>query len=211
MSMPPDAGTAVLMQHFKNAMSGFDYSAQRHEPAHAGLPGPVSVAEPLTDGGPPVAGVEFGAALMARLGDLTAAIEQQVESERARLRAFAQIMHQRPIGPQTIPLTSGAGLLDIPDLFAAKDGYFMSLRRITAASFTAGSVVMYEDGVADMNIAVPWQPGVPATFTFGRGEQLLMGGSRWVFNATGITGQVTINGKADIGPLEALGDYLGVR
>lgn len=112
----------------------------------------------------------------------------------------------------SIPLTAGAGTLDLADKFAAKTGYMWSVRRLTARGWIAGTATAYRNSTNGEPVA-PWpDPGGSAggaVFTFGRGELLLKPGDRLIFSATGITGSVNVWGVADCFESWYLPFYIG--
>lgn len=160
-----------------------------------------------TDGG---LNLSFAADIRASLGTIAATAEKTMEWYRRRDALF-QRMHQVPITPGQIALTAGAGILQSVEQLQPKTGLCWSIRRLVAVGFTAGTVTAYLDPVVSGTVItgeslVPWtQAGV---FTFGRGELLLMPGDFIAFAASGISGSVTIYGRADQFETWLLPDYL---
>jgi hypothetical protein len=148
------------------------------------------------------AGIEASASLEVSLGRLCTLME----AEQQRRRTLGQVIRQIPLAAPQISLTSGAGVLDIPDALAAKTGYNWSVRRLSCNGFTAGTVLVTKNSAAgELMTAFP-AAGVQ---TFGRGELVLNPGERLVFSASGITGFVQIGGAADCLESWYLPTYLG--
>ena len=155
--------------------------------------------------------LSFLADFKATLGKLEHAADQY-EKWSARRNALFQSMHQVPITPGQITLSGGAGILQSTELLGPKQGKCWSIRRLTAVGFSAGTVTAYITPAAATTTTlvgetlVPWASA--GTFTFGRGEMLLMPGDFMAFAAATITGTVTIYGRADQLDLWLLPDYL---
>jgi hypothetical protein len=106
-----------------------------------------------------------------------------------------------------VPLSAGAGTFTGSiGIQGPPAGWYWSFRRLTAQGFTAGTVNVCESN-ANGEVLVPFAQA--ATFTFGRGELLLNPQSYLVLVAAGITGTVTVFGKADAVPDWYLTRYLG--
>lgn len=151
------------------------------------------------------AGVSVKAGLDVILGKAGRYFDQ--ETSRADLkRLIVPIQITAPqLNVASGNLVAGAGTLNYPDLLGPHDGFAWDVRRLAAASFTAGTVTAYMDNVADENIICTWtQAGL---FTFG--TSVILGDSdQLVFVAAGITGAVTISGQAIQIPTPLLPDYL---
>lgn len=144
-------------------------------------------------------GAGVAATLEVSLGRLAAALDKQ---ERRRDRLY-QLLHVVPI-MGVIPLSGGAGTLDQPDRYGPKDGYRWDLRRVTADGFTAGTVTMYRNDVNTTALAKWTQAGEWAW----SGQLWLAARDRLIFVASGITGNVTIDGAAVDVSEQVLPDYL---
>lgn len=120
-------------------------------------------------------------------------VATQLEAQRQQEQELAGRIWVAGINVPQIPLAAGAGTLDIPDLLGPHAGFAWAVHWVTAASFTAGTVSVYLNGVADEQLrfvftsAGVWEP--PRTST------ILRAGDRLVFVAAGITGAVTISGQ----------------
>jgi hypothetical protein len=102
-------------------------------------------------------------------------------------------------------LAAGAGSINQPDLLGPHDGYEWDVKRLVAASFTAGTVNAYRNYQADANLIATWS--TPGTWSFNK--QLWLNGSDAIlFTATGIVGQVTVSGEAVQVPSLLVPDYL---
>jgi hypothetical protein len=137
--------------------------------------------------------VQFGVQLEATtgaLGAMTSALQQEAQWRQRKANAVRQI----PLAPPQIPLSTGAGVLDIPDVLAAKTGYSWSVRRLAVTGWSAGSVEVFMNSQFGEPVAIFPTPNV---LTYAKGALLQHPGDRMVFVATGITGFVQINGSAD--------------
>lgn len=146
--------------------------------------------------------LELTAQLCASLDGLTAQLQRQ-ETERQRA---AQCVRQLPLATGQMKLSGGAGTIDDPAQLRANTGYMWSVRRLTLSGFTAGTAVVYLNGIGGEPVAPYAEAGM---FTFGRGELLLHPGDRLVVAATGITGSVQLNGAADCFEQWYLPYYIG--
>jgi hypothetical protein len=150
--------------------------------------------------------LDLGAQLIASIETLNTALSRQ---EQQRQRA-AQCIRQIPlVSPQMNLSAGGAGVIDIPDLLAAKTGYYWGVRRLTLSGFTAGTAVVYLNGTSGEPVA-PYAEA--ATFTFGRGEVLMHPGDRLVVVASGVINSgdyVQLNGAADCFEQWYLPNYIG--
>jgi hypothetical protein len=156
--------------------------------------------------------------VFGHLGTQFARIAELMEHrERRRAKLFEQL-HQVPISPPQITITSSAGVLASVDLLSPKAGYMWSIRRLTATLFTAGTVLAYKNGFVQGTTAVGGEPVAPfsaaGVLMFGRGELLLDQNDQLVFTASGITlasgsTGVQINGAADCFERWLLPEYLG--
>jgi hypothetical protein len=151
--------------------------------------------------------------VFAGLGVALGRIANMMETRENRQKKLYESLHQIPIAPGQIALTTGAGVLDMPDLLGPKTGYVWSVRRLVASGFTAGTVTVYKSGVVSGTAVTGGEPVLPfaqaASVTIGRSELLLFPGDRLIFAATGITGTVQINGAADIFESWLLPEYIG--
>lgn len=106
-----------------------------------------------------------------------------------------------------IPVSGGAGTFTgLIGYQGPPVGWYWSIRRLTAQGFTAGTVNIYSVSVTG-EILVPFAQA--GTATFGRGEELMHPQSYLVAQASGITGTVTLYGRADAFPDWYLSEYLG--
>lgn len=146
--------------------------------------------------------VSASASLTAALGGLTS----EMRAERQWRQKMSQVLRQVPLAVPGMQLSAGAGTVDVAQALGPPQGYYWSIRRLTATGFTAGTVTAYIDSANGEPVAPFPQTGV---FTFGRGEILLHPMSRLVIAATGITGTVQVYGAADAFEDWYLPYYLG--
>src|SRR5882762_6597982 len=72
--------------------------------------------------------LDLGAQLIASLEGMTARLDREERQRQAIIQAVRQI-------PLTAPQANAAGLIDYPDLLAAKTGYYWGVRRLTLTGF----------------------------------------------------------------------------
>lgn len=130
------------------------------------------------------AGAAVSGSLELVLGRVASALDRQ-RQENDRL---ALLVHPAPISYAQ----GGPGTVDQPDRFGPKDGFLWDLRRITVSGFSAGSVAVYKNDVNGPQLANFTAPG---EWTWS-GQQWLKQRDRLIFIATGITGNVIIDGDA---------------
>jgi hypothetical protein len=163
-------------------------------------------------------GLDFS--VFARLGSQLARVADAMEDSERRKAKLFQSLHQVPVGPLQVPITAGAGVLQLTEMSGPKAGFMWSIRRLTASGYTAGSVIAYRNGaVIGGAIAAGSEPLIPFTVAgtnfIGRGEALLDQNDALIIVCTGITlasgfSWVQINGAADNFNRELLPDYLGI-
>jgi hypothetical protein len=110
--------------------------------------------------------------------------------------------------PIFIPVTLSGGAGVASGIIGAQGppaGSYWFLRRLIGQGWTAGTVQVFESSV-NGELIVPF--AAAGTFTFSRGEMPLNPQSYLVVQATGITGQVAVFGRADAVPAWYLNSYL---
>jgi hypothetical protein len=151
------------------------------------------------------AGAEADAGLHVAVGRLVTAMEAQ---RRADLTA-AEDIWVVDVPAHAMPLSGGAGTLDVPNELGPRDGYAWAVHWMAAAGFTAGTVNLYlgtPDTVAGSNQrftfvqAGVWEPPKTAT--------ILLPGNRMVFVASGVTGNVVVSGQVTQMKLHMLPRFL---
>jgi hypothetical protein len=168
----------------------------------AGTPAGLGMAPVLADG----PGLEAGAQLSVSIGQLASQLQRQRADDSARRAERSHAIFPFDFNPQTIALTGGAGSLNTPTLYSPNEGYFWDVRKITASSFTSGTVALYKNAANDANAEVVFTAA--GSYFFGSG-QLILNSSDWlVFAASGVTGNVTISGRAISVRADYLADYL---
>jgi hypothetical protein len=145
-------------------------------------------------------GVQAKASVSLVLGKAGRWLDRQASAHDLK----RQITNQ-PFPSEQIPLVAGAGTLNAPDLFGPHDGFAWDVRYVVAASFTAGTVTVYNSYQSDSNIV--------GTFTAAGlirwgGDLILNDTETLIFVASGITGAVTISGRFNNIPAPLLPDYL---
>ena len=155
---------------------------------------------------------EFGVSLAASLDGLAARVGGLCDrlDREALFRARANESYRQVPIVINIPLTAGAttAMQANPSSHGPPTGYYWSIRKLAAVSFTAGSVNTYIDNTAGEPL-VPFPAA--AVNTFGKGEMMMHPGSRIAVSATGITGLVQIWGQADQFETWLLPWYIGAQ
>jgi hypothetical protein len=134
----------------------------------------------------------LGASLEVMLGKAVDVLDRMDRREQ-RMQQLWQDVHPVPILSGQVPLTAGAGTMNVPDRLGPKDGYWWDVRRLSAWGFTAGSVTVFLNDATGLGeqLATYSQPG---QWTWG--GQLFMGPRDFlVVTATGITGTVSFAGQ----------------
>jgi hypothetical protein len=160
-------------------------------PAGLDLPGPA---------------LEADAQVSVQVGRLATVLERQRSDDRTRRVERSHAIFPFDFNPQTIGLTGGAGTLNGASLYSPNEGYFWDIKKITAASFTTGTVALYKNAANDANAEVVFTQA--GSYFFGTGQLLLNSNDFLVLVAAGITGNVTISGRAISVRADYLADYL---
>lgn len=155
----------------------------------------------VPDGGPLL---DVWAKIGVRLESLSAAVEEQ----NSRHERLARAVHQVPIATQGL---AASGTIDQPQVWGPRGGFWWDCHRLTAAGFSAGTVAVYKNAVADGNqVAAFSSAGI---ITNGKAQLLLGPGDRLIAVGTGITlnagtAQWVLGGDALQVESWALFDYL---
>lgn len=112
------------------------------------------------------------------LESLTAAVAEQ----NRRRERLALAIHQVPIATQGL---AASGTIDAPQLWGPRAGFWWDCHRLTAAGFSAGTVAVYKNGVADGNQVAAFQSA--GVVTNGKAQCLIGPGDRLIAVGTGIT------------------------
>lgn len=137
-------------------------------------------------------GAEAGGGLEVAVGRLVGVMEAQ---RRAELAAAEDIWVQ-DLPAATMTLAGGAGTIDNPNQMGPRDGLVWAVHWIAAAGFSAGTVSMYlgtPDTAANSNLRFTFTSA--GVYEPPRTGLLLLPGSRLVFTAAGITGNVVVSGQ----------------
>lgn len=126
-------------------------------------------------------GFEVFATLGAALGRLT---DEMAASRKLRGRPG---IPPEAITPVYIPgtpvaLSSGAGSLDVPQLYGPTLGRMWDIHSIIAANFTAGTVQVQRNAIDPAGFF-----SAAGELTYGKNQQVLQHGDRLTFTASGIT------------------------
>lgn len=104
--------------------------------------------------------------------------------------------------PSTTPVFDPAANIAGPN-----DGYFWAVHRVTAATFTAGSINMYRGQAADQNLLFQFTQA--GAFYPPRTNLILKPGDRLTFGqGTAVTGLVTLGLDVTQGTLDVLPEFL---
>lgn len=134
------------------------------------------------------------------IAGLIAETNAKLDDHKQWRQEKGKCVYQTPIVGQ---LAAGSVTLDEATQLAPIPGYCWSVRRLTTAGFTAGSVTVLMNGIEPV---APFPN--PAVFTYGRGELLLQPKDRLVVVGAGTTGVTNLWGVADVFPFWYLGEYL---
>lgn len=151
---------------------------------------------------------ELGAEASIDLGlavdRLTRTLQTQMAEERARAGKLWVVngVPFPPWNPATAPVFDPANNTAGPN-----DGYFWAVHRLTAATFTAGSINVYRGAPADQNLLFTFTAA--GTWYPPRSNVILKPGDRLTFTpATAITGLVTFGLDVTQGTLDMLPAFL---
>jgi hypothetical protein len=129
-----------------------------------------------------------GLSIVASLNGLTKAIDgwtARMDREALHRQQASQSYRQVPIGKGIN--TSGSATTSHVEPHGPPQGYYWSIRRLTAYYYTAGTVTVFKDspdGVAgEPLVAFP----AAAVYTFGKGEMLLSPMSQLLITWSSIT------------------------
>ena len=138
----------------------------------------------------PGPGASLAAQLELTLGRVAESFDRWSRRYEAMQSSWQEV-HPAPLLLGQIPLSAGAGTLDVPNLAGPADGLWWDVRRLTAWGFTAGTVTVYLNSTSGEQLA---STTVAGQFTWSGG--ILLGPrDRLVFQASGVTGQVNLAGQ----------------
>jgi hypothetical protein len=135
--LAPDAGIAALERHFRQAMSGYDYNAQRNEPVRVPVPGsPISALTAPPGGAADPAEAAAGAELewQAQLGVQIGALAHQVGAlHRAHdaARVAWQELHPFDLPFASASQSTAAGQTLTSETWGPRTGWAWDVRRVT--------------------------------------------------------------------------------
>jgi hypothetical protein len=178
-----------------------DDSVQDMAAQFAGLPAGLGVA-PVPAAGPGPS-LEADAQLSVQIGRLATTIERQRTDAAARRAELSHAIFPFDFNPATLP---ASGTLNNPNLYSPNEGYFWDVRKLTAATFTGGSVTVYKNAANDANAEVVFTSA--GVFWFGSGQLILNSNDSLIFVGAGLAGNVTISGRAISVRADYLADYL---
>jgi small neutral amino acid transporter SnatA (MarC family) len=132
-------------------------------------------------------------------------LSEELRKTRQRAEKVAQLVHPVVVSGISLPLTAGAGTLNIPNMLGPMTGHYWDLKRITAYGFSAGTVtVTLGASQGDVLTVISTEGSV----LFGKAHILLNGGDNLYFTAAGITGTVSVAIAAIEIAAPVIGDYL---
>lgn len=117
-------------------------------------------------------------------------VSARLDRDSAEQKKLNQAINFFPTINQAVPLSGGAGTLDMPALLGPPTGQAWDIKRIAALGFTAGTVNVYINNV-NGELLVPFAQAGVSTFTSQ--TAYLVAGQRLVFSASGISGTVTVS------------------
>lgn len=149
--------------------------------------------------------IEATADIAVALGRLCDRLDRQDMARRAR----ASEAYRQAEFSGTITLTAGAGTLQDFNRFGSPQGYTWSIRRLTAAGFTGGTLTAYKDSASGEPLAIFTGATTILPQYFGKGDILIKPMSQIVWSAASITGTVQVWGVADQVESWLLPSYIG--
>lgn len=130
--------------------------------------------------------------IQAALSDLSGKLDEH----RAYYESLRHEVYEHTIDALQVPLTAGAGTLDLPGQLSPPRGFLWEVHRLTLSGWSGGGTVT----VLIDNLEPILPSGgftTPVTVFFGKAQLLLKSGQRLVVNASGVgSGVVQINGSA---------------
>jgi hypothetical protein len=131
--------------------------------------------------------VDFGVQLLAGLGQVAGQLDtlnKHHARERARRAELNGKLMPLNVDLQPIPVTAGAGLLDVPRLLQPPLGWTWQIDAVGVQGFSAGSVTMFLNSVQGVQLFTFNSAGV----LYQRHMRFMRYGERLLFSAAGITG-----------------------
>lgn len=134
----------------------------------------------------------FDIELLASLDVNLGRVADQLAYQRDRHESLNQSVKTIPniVAPQLVPVSS-AGTIDAADILGPKTGQCWDVKRMTAATFAAGTVTVYRDAQADQNELYVFSQAGSAFF--GSLQVTLEAGERLIVVGAGLTGNVTFS------------------
>lgn len=126
--------------------------------------------------------VQLTAAVTSLAGELKRANDYQEQ-----LAQNVQYVSNIPLGT----ITASGVPLDLPTVMGPRTGQCWEVRRMTAATFSGGTVSFYRDAVADSNLVMEFN--TPGIVLLGGGQLILQPGERLVAEAGGLAGVATLS------------------
>jgi hypothetical protein len=156
----------------------------------------------MLDGGVAAIAARFGAGAAVALGDDAGgeAADAAGVPRRARRR--------EPVFEFDIPggLIQGSGTFSSPMAHGPRLGYVWDIVRLTVASFTAGTVSVYNSAAVDSQLIDVF--AAAGSHFYGHRQHLIEPNQWLVWVAAGITGNVTITGRAVMVPMSRYDEYV---
>jgi hypothetical protein len=148
-------------------------------------------------------GLDLEAGISLQLGRVATALEKQQHTDLYRRARLRNNIFPFDINPGLI---TGSGTFDQPMVLGPREGFAWDVELLVAASFTAGTVTVYKQGIADHNIRGVFPSA--GTLRYSGASLFLRAPERLLIVGTGITGNVTISGSAIMVAEEFVGEYL---
>jgi hypothetical protein len=152
---------------------------------------------------------ELGGELSLDVGVQLGRVADALEAQTRRARNLASrlwVVNGVPIGLWNT--ATSPGVFDPgANTTGPNDGYFWAIHRVTAATFTAGSINMYRGQAGDQNLLFQFTQA--GAFYPPRTNLILKPGDRLTFAAaTALTGNVILSMDITQGALDVLPDFL---
>lgn len=131
--------------------------------------------------------------------DVFADLSEKLDREHKWREKMSHCVYQQNFPPIVVGSTG----LEQSNRLGPQLGFMWSIRRITLAGWSGGTVGAWINNIEPIPFA---QAGM---YTFGRGELLLNSGEHFTIQASGYTGTVQLFGAADVFESWYLPYYIG--
>lgn len=120
--------------------------------------------------------------LWAKIGVRLETLAAETARANDRRDRLSRAIHQVPVATQAL---AASGTIDVPQLWGPSAGFWWDCHRLTAAGFSAGTVAVYKNAVADGNQVMAFQSA--GVVTNGKAQVLLGPKDRLIAVGSNIT------------------------